>query len=101
MQIGIYGYSCFASPLPQKLADDGHSWAKRQCQETLSYSFRTVYSRALTGSARGKACGQALAGSLGPRGTARAPTTLQIHRETEGERENRDTQTEKEKSVLF
>lgn len=32
----------------------------------------------LTGSAHGKACGQALAGSLGPRGTARAPTILQI-----------------------
>lgn len=69
----------------------GHSWARCQSErrgkeirekernrETLSHSFRTAYTRALTGSARGKACGQALAGSLGPRGTARASTILQI-----------------------
>lgn len=60
----------------------GHSWVRTRKKQgkvkTLFYSYWTACSWALTGSAHGKACGQALAGSLGPRGTAWAPSMLQI-----------------------
>jgi len=57
----------------KEIRDTGRS------QETLK-----LPNSLLTGSARGKACGQALAGSLGPRGTARAPTILHILRDMLG-----------------
>lgn len=69
-------------------------------KETLSHGFRTVYSLALEGSARGKACGQALAGSLAPRGTARASTILQHRGETEGQKIKRHKKEEKSVPVL-
>lgn len=82
----------------------GHSWVRtRKTQgevKMLFYSFRTACSWALTGSARGKACGQALAGSLGPRGTAWAPSMLHILKKRFNVSENRETQRKEKCAVL-
>lgn len=51
---------------------------------------------ALAVRARGKACGQALAGSLGPRGTSRATTKVHISRDWE----KTETQIKQEMRVL-
>lgn len=96
--------SFVATSLPQSLTDTSYSWAK--CHSgSLRQKYETERSQealkllnsscTLTGSASGETCGQALAGSLSPRGTARDPTIVHISRDGE----KTETQIKQERSV--
>lgn len=71
----------------EKSLRDGEYGRRREVKRLSAIASEQLTPGALTGSARGEACGQALAGSLCPRGTATAPTwDLKIIRGRETER---------------